>query len=38
MPEDMQGNLSDEGVLTPVGKEEPKPADDGNAHLLSAVK
>lgn len=38
MPEDMRGN-PDENVLTPVEKkEEVEQLEDGNAHLLNAVK
>ena len=38
MPADMR-QPSDEGTLTPIGKEVPvETVDDGNAHLLSAVK
>ena len=41
MPEDMRGD-NDKGVLTPIDKkEESKPEevkDDGNAHLMNAVK
>lgn len=39
MPEDMRGDISDDKVLTPVGKKESEePVDDGNAHLMSSVK
>lgn len=39
MPEDMRGDVNDDKVLTPVDKkEEPKPEDDGNAHLLNSTK
>ena len=37
MPEDMRGNAED-AVLTPVDKKEEVVEDDGNAHLLNAVK
>ena len=36
MPEDMRGE-SDEGVLTPIGKESVQ-KDDGNAHLMNSTK
>lgn len=36
MPEDMRGE-SDEGVLTPIGKEAVQ-NDDGNAHLMNSTK
>lgn len=36
MPEDMRGN--DEASLTPIGKEEVKVEEDGNAHLLNVAK
>lgn len=40
MPEDMRGDVNDNKVLTPVGKEEvaEEVLDDGNAHLMSSVK
>lgn len=38
MPEDMRADISDNNVLTPIGKEEPKEEDDGNAHLLNDMK
>lgn len=40
MPEDMRGDVNDNKVLTPVGKEEAaeEVPDDGNAHLMSSVK
>lgn len=40
MPEDMRGDVNDNKVLTPVGKEEAteEVSDDGNAHLMSSVK
>ena len=37
MPEDMRGPVDDNKVLTPIGKEEPKEENDGNAHLLNTV-
>ena len=38
MPADMR-QPSDEGALTPIGKETPtETVDDGNAHLLNVVK
>lgn len=40
MPEDMRGDVNDNKILTPVGKEEAaeEVPDDGNAHLMSSVK
>ena len=39
MPEDMRGSKADENILTPINKkEEPAKEDDGNAHLMNAVK
>lgn len=37
MPEDMQVKEDDASVLTPINKKEPV-EDDGNAHLMNAVK
>ena len=37
MPADMRGN-DDANVLTPIGKNETVQEEDGNAHLIDAVK